>query len=454
VQAVFHRRRTGYRPDGKGHYNTALAPAAKPRLSACHGVQTISPQKPKSALVLPGGGARGAFQVGVLKAIAELVPKSSMNPFDILSGTSAGAVSAVVMASRARRFRLGIAELEQVWRNFRCHQVYRTDGLTMLGSSLHWFASIVTGGLVGMPRSLLDNSPLRALLARNIRFAGIDAALEHGWLDAVAVTAAGYTSAQSHTFYQSTDAHLPWRRTRRIGVRSQLNLDHVMASIAVPMIFRPVLLGNEWFGDGAMRQATPLSPAIHLGADRILVIGVRNEVPDRSNAMEEAPPYPSFAQIAGYTLDALFLDGLYSDLERMTRVNQMLDAVPENQRTGVMREMRPIDMMVVVPSEDIRDIAYRYRRELPFAVRALLHGIGGRRGSENRLLSYLLFEQAFTRELIELGYRDAKQFRAELQSFVAGEPVPRLFAPDWVRYDLTDVHGEHGAAVGAAASRE
>ncbi len=404
---------------------------------------TSPAEKPKAALVLPGGGARGAFQVGVLKAIAEVVPKGTINPFNILSGTSAGAVSTVVMASRARRFRLAVAELEQVWRNFRCHQVYRTDSLTMLRSSLHWFASIVSGGLIGMPRSLLDNSPLRALLARNVRFAAIQQALDAGWLEAVAVTAAGYTSAQSHTFFQSTAGHRPWRRTRRVGVQSHLELDHVMASIAVPMIFRPVLLGNEWFGDGAMRQATPLSPAIHLGADRILVIGVRNEVPDKSLALDDAPPYPSFAQIAGYTLDALFLDGLYSDLERMTRINQMLDAIPAPQRTGVLREMRPIDMLVVVPSVDIRDIAFRYRRELPVALRALLYGIGGRRRNENRLLSYLLFEQAFTRELIDLGYRDARKYRAELQAFVTGEPVPRLFAPDWVRHDLSAVHGDY-----------
>jgi NTE family protein len=397
---------------------------------------------PKTALVLPGGGARGAFQVGVLKALAELLPKGSTNPFHILSGTSAGAVNAVVMASKARRFRLAVTELEQVWRNFRSDQVFRTDQLTMLRSSLHWFASIVTGGLIGMPKSLLDNTPLRALLSRNIRFPPIQKGLDNGWLEAVAVTAAGYTTAQSHTFFQSTDGHKPWWRTRRVGQRDMLNLDHVMASIAVPMIFRPVLLGNEWFGDGAMRQATPLSPAIHLGADRIMVIGVRNEIPDAEP--DAVPPFPSFAQIAGYTLDALFLDGLYSDLERMTRINQMIDSVPAGERNGVLREMRPIDILVVLPSEDIRDIAYRHRKALPFAVRALLHGISGRRQSENRLLSYLLFEQSFTRELIELGYRDAMKYRREIQAFVSGQPVPRLFAPDWVQYDLTETRGLSG----------
>jgi NTE family protein len=294
-----------------------------------------------------------------------------------------------------------------------------------------------------MPKSLLDNSPLRALLSRNIRFPPIQKALDNGWLEAVAVTAAGYTTAQSHTFFQSTEGHRPWWRTRRVGQRDLLNLDHVMASIAVPMIFRPVLLGNEWFGDGAMRQQTPLSPAIHLGADRIMVIGVRNEIPDAEPDAEHVPPFPSFAQIAGYTLDALFLDGLYSDLERMTRINQMLDSVPAGERNGVMRDMRPIDILVVLPSEDIRDIAYRHRKALPFALRALLHGISGRRQSENRLLSYLLFEQSFTRELIELGYRDAMKYRREIQAFVSGQSVPRLFAPDWVQYDLTETRGRN-----------
>jgi NTE family protein len=394
--------------------------------------------KPKSALVLPGGGARGAFQVGVLKVIAELVPKGSINPFDVISGTSAGAVNTVVLAAKARRFRLAVAELDQVWRNFRCDQVFRSDSLTMMRSSLHWFASIITGGLIGMPRALLDNAPLRVLLNRNIHFPRIQAALDCGWLDAVAITAAGYSTAQSHTFYQATDDHLPWSRTRRVGVRAKLDLDHVMASIAVPMVFPPVLLGNEYYGDGAMRQATPLSPAIHLGADRILVIGVRNEVPDIEPDENSVPPYPSFAQIAGYTLDALFLDGLYSDLERMTRINQLVDSVPEQERRGVMKEMRPIDTMVVVPSEDLRDIAYRHRRDLPFALRNLLHGIGGKPDSESRLLSYLLFEQSFTRELIDLGYRDAIKVKDQLRDFVNGAKVPRLFAPDWVRYDLRD----------------
>ena len=370
------------------------------------------------------------------------MPKGTVNPFSVISGTSAGAVNSVVLAAKARRFKVAVAELEHVWGNFRCHHVYRTDHLTMLKSSLHWFASIVTGGLIGLPRSLLDNSPLRALLSRNVRFPRIQDALERGWLDAVAVTAAGYSTAQSHTFFQASDGSHPWARTRRVGVGGELNLDHVMASIAVPMIFPPVLIGGEYFGDGAMRQATPLSPAIHLGAERILVVGVRNEVADKEPDIRDLPPYPSFAQIAGYMLDTLFMDGLYSDLERMTRINQLIDAVPAEHHGGVLREMRPLDTMVIVPSEDLRQVAQRHQRQLPFAIRMLLRGISGKRPGENRLLSYLLFEKEYTQELIELGYRDAMQVKDRLLAFVNGEPSPRLFAPSWVKHDLSSIHGE------------
>ncbi|MEM6512143.1 MAG: patatin-like phospholipase family protein [Pseudomonadota bacterium] len=397
------------------------------------------PESVKSALVLPGGGARGAFQVGVLKAVADMMPRGSSNPFNILSGTSAGAVNTVVLASKARRYRVAVAELERVWRNFRCDQVYRTDTGTMLKSSLHWMFSIVLGGwFVGTPISLLDNAPLRSLLSRNVRFPRIQQSLDNGYLDAVAITAASYRNARSMTFFQCRDAFQDWTRTRRAGIRDALNLDHVMASIAVPMMFPPVRIKGEFFGDGAMRQATPLSPAVRLGADRILVVGIRDELADTK--VEETPDPPSFAQIAGYMLDTLFMDGLYSDLERMTRINQLIDTVPLEDRVEPLSTMRPIDTMVIVPSQDIREIAHRHRKALPFAVSTLLHGIGGRKSSENRLLSYLLFEREFTRELIELGYQDAMRVKDELMDFVLGRPVPRLFAPHWVEQDLDILH--------------
>ena len=400
---------------------------------------TDNPLRAKTALVLPGGGARGAFQVGVLKAIAELLPKGTPNPFGVISGTSAGAVNSVVLASKARRFKLAIAELERVWGAFRCHHVYRTDHWTMLKSSAHWMTALALGGLlVGMPRSLLDNSPLRSLLSRNVRFPRIAHAIDNGWVEALAVTAAGYGSARSIAFFEAAEQHGEWSRTRRHGKATRINLDHVMASVAVPMVFPPVRIGAEYFGDGAMRQATPLSPAVHLGADRILVIGIRDEkLVEPSTDPRKPDPFPSFAQIAGYMLDTLFMDGLYSDLERLTRVNQLLDSVPEGRDRGRFSSMRPIDTMLIVPSEDLREVASRYQQELPLAIRMLLRGVGGKSSGESRLLSFLLFERAYTEELIRLGYRDAMQVKDELLAFATGEPVPRLFAPDWIKRDLS-----------------
>ena len=315
-----------------GHYNTLYQCSRQSTTEMVRSdSMTQAAKRLRTALVLPGGGARGAFQVGVLKAVAELLPRKSPNPFQVISGTSAGAVNSVVLAARAQHLRSAVAELEQVWGHFRCHHVYKTDHLTMLKSSLHWLASIVLGGwLIGAPRSLLDNAPLRALLNRNVHFPRIQDAIDNGFLDAVAVTAAGYSSARSTSFFEAVAEQKSWQRTRRLGTRTELHLDHVMASIAVPMVFPPVRIGEEYFGDGAMRQATPLSPAVHLGADRILVIGIRDETGDQTP--DTGAQAPSFAQIAGYMLDTLFMDGLYSDLERITRINQLIDSIPQQAK--------------------------------------------------------------------------------------------------------------------------
>ncbi len=392
----------------------------------------------KTALVLPGGGARGAFQVGVLKAVAELLPQDAKNPFPIISGTSAGAINSVVLAAKSKRFRQAVSELERVWGHFESKHVFQSDKWTMFKSSMHWLATIVlAGNFVGAPKSLLDNSPLRSLLEKNVRFDRIGKAIEEGHLHAVTVTAAGYNSARSTSYYQAAASIQDWTRKRRVGLRRKLSIEHLMASIAVPMVFPPVEIEGQFFGDGAMRQATPLSPVIHLGADRILVVGVRDETADPDPDPQGTPRFPSFAHIAGYMLDTLFMDGLYSDLERMTRINQLIDSVPKHARDGSMRHMRPIDTMVVLPSKDLREIAHRHRLRMPATVRALLRGIGGKNPSENRLVSFLLFEQDYTQELIQLGYDDAMRVKDELLAFVTGQAVPRLVAPSWVTDDLS-----------------
>jgi NTE family protein len=249
------------------------------------------------------------------------------------------------------------------------------------------------------------------------------------------VTAASYSSSRSTTFFQAAPGNAAWSRTRRIGIQENLHLDHLMASIAVPMIFPPVAINGEYFGDGAMRQATPLSPAIHLGADRILVIGIRDEAGVVTT--NESAKHPNFAQIAGYMLDTLFMDGLYSDLERMTRINQLIDAVPPEHRQGPLNTMRAIDTMMIVPSKDLRALASEHRKDMPLPLRVLLRGIRGHAGPENRLLSFLLFERSYTQALIELGYSDAMQLKGQLLDFVGGASVPRLFAPAWVSRDLS-----------------
>jgi NTE family protein len=375
-------------------------------------------------LVLPGGGARGAYQVGVLKALAEMLPRRTSNPFSVLSGTSAGAISAAVLASRARSFRVAVTDLERVWANFHSGQVFRCDPATMLKSSLHWLAAMVLGGLGPRnPKSLLDNDPLWALLRGRINFDSIQDSIDKGYLGALAITAAGYGSARSITFYQGTPAHQPWERVRRKGRPTRMALEHLMASVAVPMIFPPVRIGQEYFGDGAMRQATPLSPALRLGAHRLLVIGVRNEVPDPLPGLDQPVPYPSFGKIAGYILDALFMDGLSSDLENLIRINLILESQPGRVMQGEFGQLHHTDAFIMLPSRDVRAIAARHIREMPAPIRLLMRGLGALNYGGSQLLSYLLFESGYTRELIALGYEDAMTRRDDLLAFMDGQPI-------------------------------
>ncbi len=377
------------------------------------------------ALVLPGGGARAAYQVGVLQAILQITQERTppgqqpQIPFRIITGTSAGAINAASLASNAMNFELAVERLQGVWRNFSVEKVFRCDTRTVLSNAWHWLVALIRGTLgKGKARSLLDNEPLRALLEAHIRMARIDQVIRADVLQAVAVTAAGYSCGRAVSFYQSREPVAPWSRRRRQGLEESLRLEHLMGSVAVPFIFPAVNIGGEYFGDGAVREGAPLSPAIHMGAERILVIGVRDP---REAAETTEHERPSFGYIAGYMLDALFQDGLQSDIERLARLNRIveqaggeaianLDGVP----------FRRITARLIVPSQSITDIAKRHAHRFPRAVKAMLRAIGG--GA--LLKSFLLFDSHYCGELVELGYADAMARRAGLEAFLFDAQPP------------------------------
>jgi NTE family protein len=376
--------------------------------------------RPTVGLVLPGGGARAAYQVGVLKGIARLLPPDAANPFPIIVGTSAGAVSAAVLASEAYRWQQAIVSLEQVWANFHVQQVFRVDTWSMLRSGLHWLLSLVSGGvLLPPPMALFDNSPLRMLLAERIRWADLQRSIDEGHLQALAVCATSYASAASVAFFQGGARVTQWARQQRIGHRTTLRLEHVMASLGVPFLFPPVQLGEEYFGDGAQRQLWPLSPAIHLGADRLLVIGVRAENGAGVNTRPRTkvrPPTPG--QLFGYMLDTLFMDQIYANVEHVQRLNSVVELAP-----SAVPGMHKVATFVIAPSVDLRVIATRHVRSLPRGLRSLLRVMGAKGSAGAQLASYLMFESGFTQELIELGYQDAMVRRDELAGFIGGGPV-------------------------------
>jgi len=378
------------------------------------------PAEPRVGLVMSGGGARAAYQVGVLRALSEMLPADAPSPFRIICGTSAGAINATVIAANAGNFRMGVRQLMTVWKNFHAHHVYRTDPVGVFRNSGKWIMSALIGGLgQHTPISLLDNGPLARLLGTKLDVGGVQHAIDSGDLYAFSITCSGYTSGQSVTFFQGAPGLEPWERARRIGIPATIGVEHLLASSALPFIFPATHINREYFGDGSMRQIAPVSPALHLGADRLFVIGVGRQLQQQERVKTEA--YPSLAQIAGHCLNSIFLDSLEVDLERLQRINRTLAVMPTELRRQNNMPLHEVDFRVISPSEALERIALEHAHELPRTIRTLLYFVGATKKAGSNLVSYLLFERSYCRALIKLGYQDAMRRRDDLMKFLGYE---------------------------------
>ena len=373
------------------------------------------------ALVLSGGGARAAYQVGVLKALAELTPDSAPHPFKIICGTSAGAVNALVLATHPGTFKEAATRLYDLWMGLTVDRIYRSNWTSLLGNILTISRSLFNQGVARRaPLALLDNRPLRDLVTEVIPFANIQRNIDEGRLRAVSVNAMSYSEGESVSFFQGSEDLLEWRRFRRYGERAQLTVEHLMASAAIPTLFPSVKIGDDYFGDGAVRQLAPISPALHLGASRVFVVGVSdNRSPEHWGKRRKVARHsPSLAQIGGQLFNAAFIDSLEGDLEHLDRVNLLLDSVDEKQLPG-LAPLRGVESAVIEPSQSLDRIAGRKVRYLPPALRWLFRSTGATTsGGGASAASYLLFEKPYLGELIELGYQDAMWEQEKLRDFL------------------------------------
>ncbi len=389
--------------------------------------------QPKTGLLLTGGGARAAYQVGVLEAIADIriacADRATSNPFPVITGTSAGAINAAALACGADDFDAAVRGMVDVWKNFHAGQVYRADSIGMLRTGASWLTLMSIGWVLARwrklkPRSLLDNAPLLDLLQALVPLEKMHGLVANGTVHALAVTASSYSSGEHVTFFEGADSIRQWTRSQRFGIRQQISHQHLLASSAIPFVFPAKALSvhghDEYFGDGSMRQSAPVAAAIHLGANRILVVGAgRLHEPKLDTIGAKANKYPTLAQIAGHTLSNIFLDALAVDVERVRRINHTIGLVPPEARDA--SGLRPIDLLVISPSERIDAVAAQHVADLPRPVRALLSGVGVTSDKSDfrgaALASYLLFEPAFTQELMALGHSDTMRQRADVIRF-------------------------------------
>lgn len=376
-------------------------------------------------LVMTGGGARGAYQAGVLKRIGEIKRVQAQgNPFPIIEGSSAGAINGAALAGGSDDFALAAKTLAESWSGLQPSDVFRCDGFAQARNSLTWMLDLSFGGFLGGGNalSLLDATPLRHFLSTHLQCDRIESNIKRGHLYALAITATNYSSGKSYLFLQGKKGHPMWDRSRRVTLATRITVDHVCASSAIPLIFQPVKLptgkGMAFFGDGCVRLQQPLSPVIRLGAEKIVAIGVRCENREhQEEATDERDP--SLAQVLGILFNVMFLDHLVTDIEHLERLNQLLGNGHLSQ-AGIpgSEKMRPLRSLLIKPSIDLSHVAHEHRKDMPYLIQYFVNSLGRDTASCSDLMSYLLFTSKYTRALIEIGYNDASERIDEIETFL------------------------------------
>ncbi|MFD1383762.1 patatin-like phospholipase family protein [Rhodanobacter aciditrophus] len=377
----------------------------------------------KSALLLSGGGARGAYQVGVLSALSTMMPKGSPIPFQVLCGTSAGALNAAFLATQASNFNKGVKQLSFIWRHLTPDQIYEVSRWPLASSITKTLAAAFLRQGHGTSLSLMTNAPLALLLRRYLDLDKVSIALNQRLIETLAITAINYSAGSSTTFFQTSNSTLAgWAQGRKVGVREPITIEHLLASSAIPGIFPPERINDQYFGDGAVRLGSAIRPAINLGAERLMLIGVSDnrqakdwsQAPTAQNTQE-----PSIVQVLGQLLNSAFIDTIDQDIAHIEELNQLLSLIPEEQRPADLAHRKTL---VISPSMGLNVIAREHLHTLPKSIARLLRtATGNRTENASSAASYLLFTPEYCQALMELGYKDAMWQKDRILAFLAGE---------------------------------